>query len=137
MFPVIFGDLSGWLCGVLSGGEWSASFLPIGGVGSSPSFLLCPPSDVVLETHVVSSVVDISQISLLSPVNEIGLNAASGLVCCFAVGGGGNTSSNSKLKISSISTENAGRGDGRSKLEIREGVDRFECESDCFSVVSD
>ena len=49
----------------------------------------------------------------------------------------GNTSSKSKLKISSISTEKADRGEGKSKLEISDGVDRFECESDCFSVVSD
>ena len=55
----------------------------------------------------VSSVVDISQFALLSPVNEIGLNTASGLFWSVAVGEGGNTSSNSKLKISSISTENA------------------------------
>ena len=59
-------------------GEYSASFLPIFGGESSSSFLLCPASDVVLETRVVSSVVDISQSSLLSPVIEIGLNPASG-----------------------------------------------------------
>ena len=127
----------GWLCNILLGGEWSASFLPIGGVGSNPSFLLSSASDIVLETPVVSSVVNIPQVSLLSPVNEIGLNTASGLFCSVAVGEGGNTSSNSKLKISSISTENADRGEGKSKLEISDGVDRFECESDCFSVVSD
>ena len=80
----------------------------------------------------MSSVVDISQVSLLSPVIEIGLNPASGLFCSVAVGEGGNTSSNSKLKISSISTENADRGEGKSKLEISDGVDRFECESYCF-----
>ena len=59
-------------------GEYSASFLPRIGGESSSSFLLSPASDVVLETRVVSSVVDISQSSLLSPVIEIGLNPASG-----------------------------------------------------------
>ena len=85
----------------------------------------------------VSSVVDISQFSLLSLVIEIGLNPASGLLCSVTVGVGGNTSSKSKLKISSISTEKADKGEGKSKLEISDGVDRFECESDSFSVVSD
>ena len=85
----------------------------------------------------VSSVVDISQFSLLSPVIEIGLNPASGLLCSVTVGEEGNTSSKSKLKISSISTEKADRGEGKSKLEISDGVDKFEWESVSFSVVSD
>ena len=118
-------------------GEYSASFLPRIGGESSSSFLLSPASDVVLETRVVSSVVDISQSSLLSPVLEIGLNPASGWLCSVGVGKGGNTSSKSKLKISSISTEKADKGEGISKLEINDGVERFECESDCFSVVND
>ena len=46
-------------------------------------------------------------------------------------------SSNSKLNMSSISTENADSGDGRSKSEISDGVDKFECVSDCFLVVND
>ena len=85
----------------------------------------------------VSSVVDISQFSLLSPVIEIGLNPASGLFCSVTVGEEGNTSSKSKLKISSISTEKADRGEGKSRLEISDGVDKFEWESVSFSVVSD
>ena len=118
-------------------GEYSASFLPKIGGESNSSFLLCSASDVALETRVVSSVVDTSQSSLLSPVIEIGLNPASGWLCSVAVGEGGNTSSKSKLKISSISTEKADKGEGISKLEINDGVERFECESDCFSVVND
>ena len=44
---------------------------------------------------------------------------------------------NQKLKISSISTEKADRGEGKSKLEISDGVDKFEWESVSFSVVND
>ena len=39
--------------------------------------------------------------------------------------------------MSSILIENADSGDGRSRSDIKDGVNRFECESDCFSVVKD
>ena len=67
----------------------------------------------------------------------MGLNAASDLSPFFSVGEGSRISPNSKLNMSSLSTENTDSGDGKSKSEISEGVDRLECKSDCFSVVNE
>ena len=88
-------------------------------------------------SKVVSSVVTGAQISLWFSIGVIGINPASQVVPCVPEGDGGRNSSNSKLNMSSISTENADNGDGRSKSEISDGVDKLECVSDCFSVVNE
>ena len=110
--------------------------MPVGGVLSNPSCFCCSASDCVLVTIVVSSTVCMLHLSLWLPSSGIALNAASESIS-FVSPGVSKISSNSKLNISSISTENADSGDDKSKSEISEGVDRFECESDCFSVVKD
>ena len=117
--------------------EWSTSFLPLGVVLSGPSFKQVPAFRAVLVVKAVSSTVMFEYFALLSPDMDIGLNAASETEFSVYGGEGGNTSSSSKLKMSSISTENTDRGEGKSKSEISDGVERFECESECFSVVSD
>ena len=75
-------------------------------------------------------------LSLWLPSSGIGLNAASESISFFS-SGVSRISSNSKLNMSSISTENADSGEGKSKSEISEGIDKLECELDCFSVVRD
>ena len=103
---------------------------------SNSSFLCSSTSDCVLVTIVVSSTVCMLHLSLWLPSSGIGLNAASVSISFFS-SGVSRISSNSKLNMSSISTENADSGEGKSKSEISEGIDKLECESDCFSVVRD
>ena len=91
----------------------------------------------MLVTIVVSSAVITSHFSLWLSSSVMGLNAASQSGSPFSIVEESMISSNSKLNMSSMSTENADRGDGKSKSEISEGVDRVECESDGFSVVND
>ena len=110
--------------------------MPVGGVLSNPSFFCSTASDCVLVTIVVSSTVCMLHLSLWLSSSGIVLNAASESIS-FVSPGVSKISPNLKLNISSISTENADSGDGKSKSKISEGVDRLECESDCFSVVKD
>ena len=93
--------------------------MPVGGVLSNPSFLCCSASDCVLVTNVVSSTVIMLHLSLWLPSSDIGFNAASESISFFSFGGESRISSNSKLNMSSISTENADSGEGPSPKSVK------------------